>query len=389
MASAVVEYIQEALDRNEAPHLVRVCRATGCSLKDGQEALAQVIAQETDVQSVQVVVSTEIDPETNAIAGKTISLIRGEPDDATDLYAVYRSAALSTRDVDDALKNIMWFPRLDEGLGSNGTYGAIASDITCDEALGSRNLVMVAAESASVFSNFKAINTTKTTTPFFQRQSSSSSSKPPPKKQTPSFFGTTSAKTESKQQAAPPSKNKANVVDDSDEDVSDDDDETPKFVKKSTHHKRLRVCDDSDDDDEAEFFPTPKPSHPVKKDDKPVNCPPHPTTAPTTSAGEDRPTPPALPRSQPVAVEKEEATAHRPQKRQKAVTKTHINEDGYMVTETIYEDVEGDEHPTSQTKAASSSGKLPAPPPKKKRVLKGSGTAKQSNLMDFFGKKSV
>ncbi|RQM19137.1 hypothetical protein B5M09_014050, partial [Aphanomyces astaci] len=160
MAAALVEYIHEALDRNEAPHLVRICRSTGCSLQEGQDAMTQILTQEKDVQSVHVVVSTVINPETNTIAGKTISLVRGgDPDDETDLYAVYRSTESSSGSVDDALKNIMWFPRLDEGLG-----GIIASDIACDAASsGARNLVLKAAESASVFSNFKSTGTTKST----------------------------------------------------------------------------------------------------------------------------------------------------------------------------------------------------------------------------------
>ncbi|RHZ41526.1 hypothetical protein DYB31_009303 [Aphanomyces astaci] len=146
--------------------------------------MAQILTQEKDVQSVHVVVSTVINPETNTIAGKTISLVRGgDPDDETDLYAVYRSTESSSGRVDDALKNIMWFPRLDEGLG-----GTIASDIACDAAsCGARNLVLKAAESASVFSNFKSTGTTKST-PFTRPSSSSASSKAPPKKQSTPFF---------------------------------------------------------------------------------------------------------------------------------------------------------------------------------------------------------
>ncbi|RHZ24414.1 hypothetical protein DYB26_003038 [Aphanomyces astaci] len=193
--------------------------------------MAQILTQEKDVQSVHVVVSTVINPETNTIAGKTISLVRGgDPDDETDLYAVYRSTESSSGRVDDALKNIMWFPRLDEGLG-----GTIASDIACDAA-----------------------------------------------------------------SCAPIQSSQPNEVAD---------------------------------------------------EDKPIHHPP-------------------------------------PQKRQKAVSTTRINEQGYMVTETTYEDVEDDDDlPPPPPQAKPSSGKLPAPPPKKKRVVKASGSAKQSNLMDFFGKK--
>ncbi|KAF0707719.1 hypothetical protein AaE_013494 [Aphanomyces astaci] len=383
MAAALVEYIHEALDRNEAPHLVRICRSTGCSLQEGQDAMAQILTQEKDVQSVHVVVSTVINPETNTIAGKTISLVRGgDPDDETDLYAVYRSTESSSGRVDDALKNIMWFPRLDEGLG-----GTIASDIACDAAsCGARNLVLKAAESASVFSNFKSTGTTKST-PLTRPSSSSASSKAPPKKQSTPFFGGAAAKAEPVTKARPPPpKSKSIVVDDSDEDS--DDDETPRFVKKASHHKRLRVCDDSDDDDEAEFMPTSKPVQEVPPpvspptDSKPV------TTSPETVSHLAPPAP--IQSSQPNEVANKDKPIHHPppQKRQKAVSTTRINEQGYMVTETTYEDVEDDDDlPPPPPQAKPSSGKLPAPPPKKNRVVKASGSAKQSNLMDFFGKK--
>ncbi|RHY29362.1 hypothetical protein DYB25_003529 [Aphanomyces astaci] len=305
MAAALVEYIHEALDRNEAPHLVRICRSTGCSLQEGQDAMTQVLTHEKDLQSVHMVVSTVINPETNTIAGKTISLVRGgDPDDETDLYAVYRSTESSSGRVDDALKNIMWFPRLDEGLG-----GTIASDIACDAAsCGARNLVLKAAESASVFSNFKSTGTTKSTP--------------------------------------------------------------------------------DDDDDEAEFMPT---SKPVQEVPPPMSPPTDSKPVTTSRETVSHLAPPApIQSSQPNEVADEDKPIHRPppQKRQKAVSTTRINEQGYMVTETTYEDVEDDDDlPPPPPQAKPSSGKLPAPPPKKKRVVKASGSAKQSNLMDFFGKK--
>ncbi|ETV65443.1 hypothetical protein H257_17838 [Aphanomyces astaci] len=153
--------------------------------------------------------------------------------------------------------------------------------------------------------------------------------------------------------------------------------ETPRIVKKASHHKRLRVCDDSDDDDEeAEFMPTSKPVQ-------------QPVTTSLETVSHLAPPAPVL-SSQPNEVANKDKPIHRPppQKQQKEVSTTRINKQGYMVTETTYEDMEDDDDlPPTSPQAGPSSGKLPAPPPKKKRVVKASGSAKQSNLMDFFEKK--
>ncbi|CAK4084739.1 unnamed protein product [Aphanomyces euteiches] len=379
MAAAVVEFVQDALDRNEAPHIVRISRSTGCSLQDSENYLKQVLGQDKTLAPVHVVINTEVDPETNAIAGKTISLTRRVSSDTANLYAIYRSAESSNNDendVDDALKNILWFPRLEEGLGAS-VNGSVPSDITCEEASGTRNIKQKVAESASVFADFK---TSSKQTPSSVAKATTSVAKA--NKKSSNFFG--SSTTKATQPKAEPPKPKNSIIVDSEEESEDDD--VPKFVKKSSTHKRLRVCDDSSDDDDKDdpFSQKSTTALPKAKESAKVKeVAPKATEQPPPKAKEVA----LRPDSPPPATEPEPS-----QKRQKLVTKTRINEQGYMVTESVYEDVDEDEptsapSSTSSSKPPASSGKLPAPPPKKKRAIKNTGSVKQSSMMDFFGRK--
>ncbi|EQC27791.1 hypothetical protein SDRG_14375 [Saprolegnia diclina VS20] len=375
----MADVLAAMLDRNEVPSIVGLSRAAGVSLSESRGYLEDALAAEP-VAALYVAVETTTDPTTNAIVGKTISLSRVAANEC--LYAIHAATkAESPSLVDDGIKTALWFPTIADGVPSASFSSATSSDVQCAAATERQGKAKKGAESASVFQDFK--KPTISTTPTFAK-----SSKPAAKPAAASkggFFG--------KSKPAPVKKKATHVID-SDDESDNSDDEMPKFVKST--NKRLKVCDSDDDDDDDDPLPktTTAPKVPIPKAATPkaptpkAPTPKAPTpkaAAPKAAAPVQRASPPpeATPKRSP-----EPPTAP-PAKRQRLVTKARIDEHGYMVNESVYEDVaSGDEEPAPPVAPKPRvSAKLPAPPPKKKRVLKTSGTAKQSNLMDFFGKK--
>ncbi|KDO31426.1 hypothetical protein SPRG_04041 [Saprolegnia parasitica CBS 223.65] len=359
----MADVLAAMLDRNEVPSVVGLSRAAGVSLSESRGHLEDALAAEP-VVALYVAVETTTDPSTKAILGKTISLSRMAAN--ASLYAIHATAkAESPNIVDDGIKTALWFPTIADGLPSASFGSATSSDVHCAAATERQGKAKKGAESASVFQHFE--KPTISTTPTFAK-----SSKPKPAAKS-GFFATS--------KPAPAKKKMTHVID-SDDESDNSDDEMPKFVKAT--NKRLKVCDSDDDDDDDDPLPkttsTPKPPTPKA----PTSKPPTPK-APTPKAA----TPKAATPKAPTPKRSPEPPTAPPAKRQRLVTKTRIDEHGYMVNESVYEDVEsGDEEPAPPVAPKPRvSAKLPAPPPKKKRVLKTSGTAKQSNLMDFFGKK--
>ncbi|OQR96256.1 hypothetical protein ACHHYP_16553 [Achlya hypogyna] len=361
----MAEVVQDMLDRAQVPSVVGVSRVANCSLDESRSALETAMGSE-GAAGIYVAVDTVTDSTTKAVVAKTISLslIAGG-----SLYAVYSAATASTT-LDDGLKTALWFPAIADGVAS-ATFGSASSDITCAAATYRQGRTQKGAESASVFHDFK-----KPTVSTSSSSSSSSSlfakTKPSPKPAAKpaaksSFFGKSKATTT----PVPPAK-KSHVIESDESENSDD--EMPKFVKKTTQNKRLKVCDSSDDDDD----PLPKTTTPKAAAPKLKAA-----TPPRAIPAEQPDSPPPAPE----VPKRAAAPAAPPAKRQRLVTKTRITDEGYMVNETVYEDIDEEEEQPAPKPAARPAPKLPAPPPKKKRVVKSSGSAKQASMMDFFGKK--
>ncbi|KAJ0411623.1 hypothetical protein ATCC90586_004092 [Pythium insidiosum] len=229
------------------------------------------------------------------------------------------------------------------------------SDVTCREATSRSDLGDQQGEEAvSVFDSMRgsssktktgsstasssaSVNTNKAS--FFKSSATTTKPKPSAAKQSAppvSARPTAPAPAEPKRVDAQTMNNVLTI--DSDDDESDDGG-APKFVKSvpATRTRGKRVISDDEEDDEPEKK-TPAP--PAKK--KVMDAPPRsrsPEPAPKVTSGLKRqrdPEPDEVP--EPQAEADTEPTG--PIKRRVQVTKTRINEQGYMVTEQVWEEVE-------------------------------------------------
>ncbi|POM79735.1 Hypothetical protein PHPALM_2525 [Phytophthora palmivora] len=186
----------------------------------------------------------------------------------------------------------------------------------------------------------------------------------------------------------------SNVLTVDSDDEEDDETDAPVFVKKTNTNKRII----SDDDDEEDETPAPKASTPAPKSrnvKRKLNASPaEPKKAKQVEESEEEP----RSNKKQVVESEDEADDEEPviaTKRRVLVSKTRINEQGYMVTEKTYEDVElSAEEVEKEQKAAKKKleeKKKKAAAEKaakaKKEAKKNSGPPKQRDLRSFFSVK--
>ncbi|OQS07389.1 hypothetical protein THRCLA_00590 [Thraustotheca clavata] len=327
-----------------------------------KEAIEIAVKDDAGLRTMYVKIETSVDDKTKQVTGKKISLTL-EKNGAS----VFGIARKETKEIDLGVLNALWFTENEDNDGE------ISSDVVSTEVERRKCKEKKGAEATNAFGDYK--QTTKVGKPSIFNKTSSNSLKTTPISAFSSMKSTPKA-TNSNVKATTSTnttlKKKRNVIESESE--SESDNEMPKFVKKTS---RIQVNDSDSDEPSAKTIAPPSKA---------------PAKEPTKAVAKEPTKEKAVEKAQEILQEKDESKSvpQEKTKRQRAVTKTRINEHGYMVNETVYEDVEEEEENEqipAVRKPVRAGGKLPAPPPKKKRVMKSSGSAKQSNMMDFFGKK--
>ncbi|TMW57181.1 hypothetical protein Poli38472_003106 [Pythium oligandrum] len=414
----------------------------GGSSATRHEALTQFLEENASgVQALHVTVqrgavaskatkNATVDPRARVIR---ISASVADEKENAQVYGVFpASSDADGKDVVEAMTIALWaqerkvrnelFDKVEKTQPLSRELKAFyASDVQCPEATSRTDVGDTQGEEAvSAFDSVRTVTTTSRA----KVQSPTASSKAP--KPASSFFKSngSSAKTASKPKATPVSKPVAakpetkrvdsnamnNVLTvDSDEDESDDGG-APAFVQKkpATAKPRVRrvISDDEDEDEEME-----EPAPAKKTAQAKVPSPPRPAKRKLQSSPK-KPTaskakPADSPKRQRVAsvddqteqeppAEEDEAPTG-PIKRRVAVTKTRINEQGYMVTEKTFEEVEvsaeelAKERAEAKKKQAAEQAAAAAAKARQAsaaaKAAKSSGPAKQKKLDFFFTKK--
>jgi hypothetical protein len=311
------------------------------------------------------------------------------PDTDSCIYGVYPSASPETDEsttdrVQEAMTLALWAQerkvRNDLFAGrsrhqplTRELQAFYESDVQCLEATSRADTGDARGEEAiSVFDSIKATAASSSTKSSFFKNSSSSTSASAATSlssskgsSSSSFFKSTSngastiAKSKSATVSAKPVPAEPKRIDasamnnvlsvDSDSDEYDDDD-APKFVKKSkaattTKTKRVMISDDEDEDFEQVSPPLPKKPTVASAKRKLSDSPESVAAKKKKTASPEETTSPRK-REEEEAVQDEEPQAEEdplptgPIKRRQQVTKTTINDEGYMVTEKVYEEVE-------------------------------------------------
>ncbi|RMX65618.1 hypothetical protein DD238_003450 [Peronospora effusa] len=186
---------------------------------------------------------------------------------------------------------------------------------------------------------------------------------------------------------------------DSDDEEDDDETDAPMFVKTSSNN---RIISDDDDDEEMDEVPPPKetgtPAPKTRNVKRKLNASPAETKKTKEAAELDDESPSNKKQRVESEDEADDDSVEEPvleTKRQVVVTKTRINEQGYMVTEKTYEEVEltaeeiEEEQKAAKKRVEEKKKKAAAEKATKakKEAKKQSGPPKQRDLRSFFSTK--
>lgn len=422
------------LDAGQPVSYRTVCTASLASLADSQSALERFVENhksDGSVKALALVVekdaTKQADPRARVI--RIVPWTQDVTDDATkQIYGVYKTAKAQDEAVVDPVTISFW---AQERSLRNDTFDAVAkqdplsrelkaffrSDIKCTEAKTRTDMDEDQGEEAvSIFDSIKksavttkkaaangstaASSSSKSSGSFFKSSSNSSSSSKPAAKSsrsssaTPAAAASTSATT-TKHLNADSMSNVLSIDSESDE----DEDGAPAFVKKTpaastgnAKQRTKRVISD-DEDDEEDAAPPKKPSRAsqskVSDHSSTRNVKRKLSTSPETPQ-----TAKPVSRSRAESCEDEPARepAPIPTTRRVVTTKTVLNDQGYMVTEQVVEDVELTPAEIEEEKQKRLKKKLPAAKataasPSAKKKSSKSGPVKQMDMRSFFGRK--
>ncbi|KAI9993527.1 hypothetical protein PInf_015634 [Phytophthora infestans] len=376
------------------------------------EVLSKFSADNDNVKALQVLIKratigNDSDKSETAVAkrdsrARVLSLSVDTQDKADDIlcqqiYALYGDAA-DNRDQVTTMTTACWAQERqarNDVLGSVATHAPLsaaakalyASGIKCAEATARQDFGDDQGE--ETISAFDAINASAKKKPssnsFFKSSGKTGFSK-----------ACSSRNGSSKPTTKPEAKklDMSNVLTVDSDDDEDDETDAPVFVKKTTTNKRI-ISDDEDEEDEA---PAPKKSNTPAPKSRNVKRKLNASPAEAKKAKQTEELEEETQKKQRVESEDEDEVVEEPvvaTKRQVLVTKTRINEQGYMVTEKTSKEVElTQEEIENEQKAAKK--KLEEKKKKsaaekaakaKKEAKKHSGPPKQRDLRSFFSAK--
>ncbi|ETN09536.1 hypothetical protein PPTG_11902 [Phytophthora nicotianae INRA-310] len=374
------------------------------------EALSSFSADNDSVKALQVLIKRatidkDSDNSETAIAkrdprARVLSLTvssQGKADDVfcQQIYALYGDAANDTDQA--AIATVCWAQERqarNDVLRSVAKHAPLsaaakalyASGVKCAEATARQDFGDDQGE--ETISAFDAINASAKKKPssgsFFKNSGKAGFSKA-------SNSRNGGAKTTSKPEAKKLDMSNVLTVDSDDEE--DDETDAPVFVKKTTSNKRI-ISDDEDEEDEA---PAPKkastPAAKSRNVKRKLNA--SPAKSKKTQQAEE---PEETHKKERVESEDEDEIVEEPviaTKRRVLVSKTRINEQGYMVTEKTYKEVEltpdeiEKEQKAAKKKLEEKKKKAAAEKAAKakKEAKKHSGPPKQRDLRSFFSVK--
>ena len=388
------------------------------------EALTKFSAENTNVKALQLLikrapVANDGKSETAAARcdprARVLSLAVGSPSRKDDvlhqqIYALYSKPNTAAEDEDEvaAMATVCW---AQERQARNDVFNTVAkhaplsaavkalyaSGIKCVEATARQDVGEEQGE--EIISAFDAINTSATTKLSSSSSSSSffkSSKKAGRSEVSSSTKNGNSKMTESRTQATK-KLDMSNVLTVDSDDEEDDETDAPVFVKTSSN-KRIISDDDEEMDEVAPSKETETPALKTRNVKRKLNASP----TETKKAKQAKELDDELCSNKKQHVESEDEadddSVEEPvldTKRQVVVTKTRINEQGYMVTEKTYEEVEltaeeiEEERKAAKKRAEEKKKQATAEKAAKakKEAKKQSGPPKQRDLRSFFATK--